>query len=451
MQKITDKQKLDFLENLLKKDNKIRLQFEHYFQSVKQLDKSISSNTLDALVCEIFDKFESIDTSSWMENDCHCYGGYSDFSQEMYDNILEDIFEPYENIISSYINSSHLYEAVFQIAAIYKACLQEPIIQDGEYYIFGEEFDVHAKDYLSCVIIKNLAQALQNTLISQQENIKSINFLMSIADKKFKLDIFTPILEYIIADKNEALTCKESIELFSPLTQLHIYQILQDDSGYIKSAKKFYLEDKDVATLLLVQLEKLNEYEQYISISKKLFEQWPQIFAPILLDVVEFSKTPELYKEALQERCFNSKNLQEYIALEKYLNQDEIKLFRQRVKASYHQLFYIKILEYEKIYNEILEIAQSDSYNIEFVELIKPIKNIYPKDVLLLVKKYCNDALESYGRDRSTYKRMAQCLHVVYDVDVIQEELRTYIRTNLYNHSPRLPALRDELSKARLV
>ncbi len=453
MIKTTDSQKLDFLENLLEKNSQIRLQYEQYFQSTEQLDTSISNNTLDALVCEIFNTFESIDTSSWMESDCHCYGDYGDFSEEMYENILEDIFEPYKNIILSNINRAHLYEAVFQIAAIYKACLQKPVIQDDEYYIFGEAFDVHVEDYLSNVIIKNLTQTLQSTLFSQQENIRSINFLISVTedDENFKLNIFTPIFEYIITNENEVLTCKESIELFSPLTQLHIYETLQDDISYIKSAKKFYLEDRAVATLLLSKLEKLNKYEHYVTISEDLFEQWPQIFAPIILHVIEFSKTPELYKSALQEQCLNNKSLQEYIDLAKYLNSDEIKIFRQRVKASYHQLFYINILEYEKMYDEILKIAQSNTFHIELIELIKPIKKIYPDAVLLLVKNYCDSALTSHGRSRSTYKRMAECLHVIYDVVAIKEALKSYIRSKLYNHTPSLPALRDELSKAKLV
>jgi len=46
---------------------------------------------------------------------------------------------------------------------------------------------------------------------------------------------------------------------------------------------------------------------------------------------------------------------------------------------------------------------------------------------------------------------MVKWLSVIRDVKDINDEIKEYMWVKLYNRSPRLPALRDELSKAKLI
>ena len=110
---ITDKEKLDFLENLLNTNEQIKLQFFTFLASKEQLEQSLETNDSDTLVEDIFGDFEAIDIDSFVENEhCHCDGYYSDDFYEMQDAILKDAFAGYKGAIDSYVENMQMYEAV---------------------------------------------------------------------------------------------------------------------------------------------------------------------------------------------------------------------------------------------------------------------------------------------------------------------------------------------------
>ena len=114
----------------------------------------------------------------------------------------------------------------------------------------------------------------------------------------------------------------------------------------------------------------------------------------------------------------------------------------------------IDILKTEKRFEEILSIAKEikyGDYRDDFIPAIDAIKNIYPKEVLEIVKNYCSEALNYPGRDRATYQHLVKVLSKVINEPEIGPSLKEYIYNNLYNHKPRLPALRDELKKRKLI
>ena len=54
-----------------------------------------------------------------------------------------------------------------------------------------------------------------------------------------------------------------------------------------------------------------------------------------------------------------------------------------------------------------------------------------------------------FDRNRKTYQKMCFLLKIIKSSKLLEDELATYIN-KIYNHKPNLPALKDELRKAKL-
>ncbi len=447
LKSISDEKKLDYFHELLRKNDEIYLQFENFFKLKDNVKQLMAGNDLEKLITEIFDDFETIDTQEWMENqNCRCSRNYYDFEESAYEDILEEVFEKYEEQISNHISNSQLYEALFVGMALYKALLKNPLIKDDNYYLFGDSFSDNALYYLA-IVIRNLSEKISTKVIAQEKIQRSITFLIENVEEK-SLDIFIPLFVTVISTVEIATFVKQYIDKLPPLIQLNIREILHEDKEFIQTAKLFYLHDKTIAELLLTKLYSLNDYPSYKKIAEKVFEKYPKDFAPKILHVITYTQTPDLYLNALKVRCVGASSLDDYHELKKYLLHNELLDFQNYVGSLYTKKFYISILEDEKRFGDILALAQETLKESQYDEpyyYLNPIKEIYPHEVLKIIIVLCNRALAEHGRGRGTYQRMVQWLTIIKNAQVLQTDLKEYIIKALYNHQPRLPALRDEL------
>lgn len=450
LKSISNEKKLAYFHELLAKNDEIYLQFENFFKLQNDVNESIGANDLETLITQIFDDFETIDTEEWMENHNYgCHRSYYDFEESVYEDILEEVFEKYETQIIAHATNSQFYEALFIAMALYKALLKDPLIKDDNYYLFGDSFSYNALDYLTN-IIHNLSEKISTQVIPKKEIQRSITFLVESVEEDESLDIFTSLFQTVVSTVEIATFAKQFIDKLPPLIQLDIRELLHEDSEYIQTAELFYLGDKTIAELLLTKLHSLNDYPFYEKIAEKVFEKYPKEFAPKILHVITYTQTPDLYINALKVRCVETSSLNDYHELKKYLPSNELLDFQNYVGGLFTKKFYISILEDEKRYGDILALAQEtlkESPNDKLYYYLNPIKEIYPHEVLEIIIEHCNQALVAHGRGRGTYQRMVQWLTIIKNIQALQADLKEYISKALYNHQPRLPALRDELKR----
>jgi hypothetical protein len=450
LKSISDEKKLTYFHELLCKNDEMYIQFENFFTLQNDVKESIGANDLETLIAQIFDDFETIDTEEWMENhDYGCNRSYYDFEENAYEDILEEVFEKYETQIISHATNSQLYEALFICMAIYKALLKDPSIKDDNYYLFGDSFSYNALDYLK-VIIRNLSEKIHTLVLSQEEIQRSISFLVENVEEEESLSIFSSFFQNIISTVKIATFAKQFIDKLPPLIQLDILNLLHEDSAYIQKAELFYLEDRVIAELLLTKLHQLNDYPSYEKIAEKIFEKYPKQFARKILNVITYTQTPVLYLKALKVRCVEESSINDYHKLKNYFTDNELLDFQNYVGNLSYKKFYIAILGDENRYAEILTLAQKNLKESSIDEMnyyLNPIKEIYPYEVIAIIIEHCNKALMAHGRGRGTYQTMVEWLKIIKNVQVVQVELKKYISNALYNHQPRLPALRDELQR----
>jgi len=450
LKSISDEKKLAYFHELLRKNDEMYLQFENFFTLQNDVNESIGANDLETLIAQIFDDFETIDTEEWMENhDCGCNRSYYDFEESAYEDILEEVFEKYEKQIIAHATNSQLYEALFICMAIYKALLKDPSIKDDNYYLFGDSFSYNALDHLK-VIIRNLSEKIHTLVLPQEEIQRSISFLVENVEEEESLSIFSSFFQNIISTVKIATFAKQFIDKLPPIIQLDILNVLHEDNEYIQTAELFYLDDRLIAELLLTKLHQLNDYPSYERIAEKVFEKYPEQFARKILNVITYTQTPDLYLKALKVRCVSESSIKDYHELKNYFTDNELLDFQNYVGNLSYKKFYIAILEDENRYAEILTLAQKnlkESSIDAMVYYLNPIKEIYSHEVLAIIIEHCNKALMAHGRGRGTYQTMVEWLKIIKNVQVVQVELKEYISNALYNHQPRLPALKDELQR----
>ncbi len=445
---ISDEQKLAYFEELLNRNDEIYLQFENFFKLQNDVRKLSQINSLKELTTKIFADFETINVDKWMRSRGCQYDYYDD--ENVYEELLEEVFEKYEMQVDDYISHLKLYEALFLCVAIYKALVQEPSIKDEHYYLFGDSFSDNALASLRS-IMSNVSNELNNPIVSQEEIQRCITFLIKNIneDEDESLNFFISFFQKIITTVEIAKFTQQFLNKFPAIIQLDILELLKKDNEYIKVAEQFYLENSNIAVLLLNKLHQLNDYQSYEKIATKIFEKYPTQLSAKILEVITYEQTPKLYVEALKIRCRQTSSVTDYKELKTYLSESEVIDFRKNIESSFSTNFYIAILEEEKMYDVLLALAKrtlEKGLNNDLKKYLNPIKEIYPQEVLEMVITHCNGGLTEQGRNRMTYQRMVEYLKILKNVQSIQSNFKEYINTTL--HTQRLPALKDELKKA---
>ena len=103
----------------------------------------------------------------------------------------------------------------------------------------------------------------------------------------------------------------------------------------------------------------------------------------------------------------------------------------------------------EKRYESIKTIVEKNSDDWHYGELIRPILGIYPEFCFQHIKNKAVKTIEKQ-RGRDVYERISGWLKLTQEIPGFDNEKRDLIG-QLYNHKPNLPALKDEMRKAKLV
>ena len=439
MLKATDKDKLDFINELLQTDKEFYAKFVKYFEVKNIVSDAYKMDTLEKLSNKIFILFDDVD----VEPECYC--GYEYY--EEYDNdLIEDLFIELEKQINNNIRKNDFYGCVFILVAIYKAIDRKPVISDEYGLIY--DYQEMLFDYLSYLTNKIINKNLSSLQLDVKKRI--ILLLSDNLDAK-ELIFFESVLDVLIDSHEMAIFALDYISCFYITIQLKIWDLLDNDEVFIKNAKNFYTKDKRVALMLLEKLKDKDLYDDFETISKQLFSTDPHYFVESILDGIVYEKSENFYIDLLSFRAIKKSSLDNYRVLKKYLDNSRLTSFYLDVKKK-NIYFYIQILKFEKMYSSLLELAYEykDNEYIDIDKIIKPIKSFYPKESLEIIKFRCNKLMVSLDRNRKTYTVIVSLLKIVLKEKEIEAELKSYI-FSLYNHKPNLPALRDEFNKANLV
>jgi hypothetical protein len=323
-----------------------------------------------------------------------------------------------------------------------------------ESYIDGFVFSSIAKlndELKNKVISVEMVQLLQELFFeryikSEQDNEYEI---------VYNISNFKRFFEQIIDKVENAKSLLESIHKHNvddaENIVLHIADILKDDTLYIKVANDSFMDNSEVALKLQKRYKELNKQSELARVSHALLEKrdyHKEEHALFVIENIDKASYEALYITALQVYIASKHSIVHYNILREYLDEDKRLAFIKGFEDIYNKLFYVQLLEIEKQYGTILEFVTKNRSCYDLHTIIKPIISIYPNEVLDILKAESDKQVNARGR--SSYARASQLLQLMLPVPEKKAALEAYV-LKLYNHQPRLPALRDELSKAGLL
>ncbi len=454
--------KLNFLKQLLLKDSDLQKQFIDFtINKANSLD-AITAVNIDELRDQLWSEISAIDVEEELDG---CYYDYDD--EGMGDTILEPIFKPFVDKALSFIDKGNYLDAFRSILAIYElSILEEPEVDDHDYFVFGEDIGSFIQEFIDSSIA-SFNSRMENRVLS----IEMVNSLTALfyerylkylesADKEeenyFNISYFNLFFEQVIDNSNSAKylleklkECKLDEYEESAIVTLHCADIMEDNELYLKVANEFFLDSRQVALKLQKRYKELNNNSELARVSNILFEkERNDDYALFVIDNIDKEESKPLYIKALEIYIKAQHSFEHYKLLREYFDEDKRLEFIEDFEKGYNKLFYIQLLGEESQYKSILELVQKNGDDYNLAQMVQPIISIYPNEVFEILKARSDKMVE--GRGRSSYARACELLQLALKIPTKKEELNSYVR-KLYNHQPRLPALRDELGKAGLL
>jgi len=385
------KLKLAFLDEILK-DEKIRKKFNDFVAKQTKI-----SDRVDYFLKDIYQTLNNIEVEFFLME--------YDYDEE---EVVNTILGVFETDISLKISNYDINSLINLLIALDK-CEYDFIDTSG---FFGD-----FKDYSNEWLKKQINKVIKKVDFSKFENIFEllVKYEVSGAFEKIYLQVL------------EIKKAKKVIDKLPNEVKFYVY-----------------LEtDKQQAKKIALQLQKERYFDEFLS--KYLDEELLNS-----LDAKKFYNLILKYSDnqlALMYKTLNSLNLEDYQKLNEE-KKEVLKQELQKIFSSEYIRFLVKIYEFEKNYKAILEIANKQDYI--FRDVVKPIKNIYPKEIFEILKIYSLNILNSSNKNRQLYKIIVRRLKFIADIEEIKNEVNQFIEY-LYNHKPNLPALKDEMRKENLI
>ena len=203
MQNISDKEKLEYLNNLLETDIDFKIKFLKYFNLQAKVVTSYENSDLGVITEEIFEVFNDVDLELYTSN-CGCnHSGYYDYyGEDISEELCDDLFLETVKEIDSYMENGDFYQALFVLLAIGKAIDLKPTVVD-EYGLIYDYVEILSEHHY-CLISK-YTNKLKDKSISFEDSKKLILFLLDNSTALDELKKFEQLFDLLIKTKNMAL------------------------------------------------------------------------------------------------------------------------------------------------------------------------------------------------------------------------------------------------------
>ncbi len=459
---IPDAVKLDFLQKALRKNDALCSQFTRYCSDLKkgkrQTEAKIPEQIISDACKQLKTELESLDFNNmdWQDYVPRHSGYIEDYEAYEYfaDDHLTGLFEGWQHQICQQLQQGELTHGLCQVMGCYSACFDVEIPGAGDIFEdLTDELLAHHQELQNAVVdtlkrvtgseaeIQAMITAiLDHTVILGEEHVNFLNYLETV----FLLITETAETARYISGQLESRSLAESIV---PQLALRIASFDPDPLIWLEKAEEYMELDLEVAKQLLDHYW-LEDPECFRLVGKKMFGEHPRELCDFFSEKLFPMFDETFYKEVLWFRTLRDQDIDLYNELRNYLTEQEKQRFLDEI--TWDTVFRINVLASEKRFPDILVLAQKEVLHTwHFTELITPILNIYPAEVMELIRIKCADTLTNHKK-RSGYQRMVKWLQLALQITGMEDQVRHLIH-EFYNRRPALPALKEEMREAGVV
>ena len=461
--KVSEKEKTDYLFQLLDKDDKLKKVF---LNSIATNSDSNSSSTIKysefaGLVINSYEEYRldmenlNLEDTDW-ENYSPPHSGYIpewEAAQYMAEQETDELFDGLKEHFISLLFKSKLEELLAELLAFYFASKEADI--NDPYDNLGDPNDYFLniqKGFIDYVIEKISISSINNSIL-----INSIKLFFKYfeTEKKNCFENIKPF-EGLLRVLLNSIKNKEDVKQLSniskidkkyfPQYSLQLEKKLRNKISWLENAKQFYLLDNEVGNELL-DYYFIKDIEKYVSIAKELFQNNKRYWAEKLALKLKIKHNQYLYKDIYTQLCIDKQQISDYKKIKNILTGKEKENLQNKLYRK--NAFRVEIYAEEKQYDEIKQLVERNIESWDFNNLIEPILNIYPGFCFTTIKNKAKTTI-SNERGRGAYSKIASWLKPAQNISGFEIQTRELI-LQLYNHKPNLPSLRDEFRGAGLV
>ncbi|MBU0558909.1 MAG: hypothetical protein KKG93_04910 [Bacteroidetes bacterium] len=469
-EKVETQKKLKFLKQLLDRDVKLQQQFVEFTKDISESLDNIVGEKIDQVKTQIHQELSSLDFDN-IENEYE-YGHSHEYwnDEGLYNyarDMIQDAITPYINQATNYIKKGNLLDGIRITLGIYEGAQNLPELDNDDYYLFDGGYNASVQDILE-ESINNIVLEINEIVKSDEAVLQIVNLIFerikacAAEDEDDEDGIFYNIKDFEKLFRSLVINETTAAYLLQQLQNskfenydaayiiLNIAEIIQDETLWTITAERFSKNDKEIAMQLIEKYKSKEMEDDFTRIAKMAFKNFPNDFDLYLVNNLNKELEKNLYVDALKNYVKNKHKMQHYEILRSYLTDNEKISFVNDFIDGHNQVFYVQLLDCEKRYKEILDCAERNIASYDFDKLIIPILNIYPTECFTFIVNKNMEALNSYGRNRETYKSMIKTLKLLKQITTKNEESVLFLN-KFYNHKPNLPALKDEMRKANLI
>jgi hypothetical protein len=463
MKQSSYEEKIDFLRQLLMESEENLNRFETHIKGQLGVEENIDIAEISGQIKEIIEELDITEVNS-----LHSYsdsGYYQDEWESAYnglDELLTANLDIHLGKIREYLDRDNIINAWKYLLAGYEAIL---IIDDYEiddpYDFLYNGISVELENIWKDKYFRKIKEYLENNKTSAEVNLRLIEIFtdrikLSFKDLIYNLRLFFPVILKLITNREIASFLQEKLQETGYDSNadeiiLKITKILEDDKQWERKALKYYQSNPKISQALLNYYQENQAVDKYKKVVRNIFNRFPDKFDSQIYSYLKDLEETKFLEQVLKHYLIRTGNIKLYRELKQKFGREVAQDFIREIgKKRKDTRFYVRLLEEEKRFEEILKILkdQIDYPNLDY--LIKPIINVYPEQCLSLLKKKVSKFLVN-NTGRKNYRESIHWLHLMNSVKKTRykKEVEEYIRSLLDKYTRR-PAFHDEMEKAGL-
>lgn len=419
---LTEAQKIAFLEKVLEKSVELQSQLVNYYTNNQQDKKIKLLNFNEVVVNESSYYIAALEAIDLEEPDYDRYHNRHDryyeeweMAQEAVEDEINEVFDTYRDEFIYLISKGDLNTMMAKITGLLIACYEADIDDQCDNLGDPQEF------FAEC--LGRIAKSVEGEMIKTAFNSESIvetikNVVLCFVSgeaNKFSSKVHDSLIHCLLNNNSDCCikayhefkASKESEVLF-PNSYI-LATRYGNPSGWIAEAEKMSPASIEVAKELL-EYHAENDMTSFHRNAKMLFPLFSRDLVELISKSLDDTTEKQFAKEVLSFKVFNFRQLEDYKRLSGLFSEGEKQTFLSKFANSSYYEFYIKALEFEGRFDQILDFAEnSDRHIWEYPAIMQLIIHKFPTECLVIASKIAPAYLEK-NMSRSDYQNVAQLL-----------------------------------------
>jgi len=459
---LTEAQKIAFLEKVLRNSGDLQSQLVNYFTNYQQDKKTKLLNFNEVVVNESSYYKSALEAIDLEEPDYDRYHNRHDryyeeweMAQEAVEDEINEVFDTFRDDFVDLISNGDLETMMAKMTGLligcYEADIDDPCDNLGDpQEFFAECFSRVAKSVES-EIVKTAFNS--ESVVGMIKNV--IQCFVSGEANKFSPKVHDSLIHCLLSNNtdccitvyDEFKALKESEELF-PNSYI-LAMRYGNPSEWISEAEKISTASLGVAKELL-EYQAENDKIAFHRNAKMLFPLFSRDLVEIISKSMDDTLEKQFAKEVLSFKVLHFRQFEDYKRLAGLFSEGEKQTFLSNFANSSYYEFYVKALEFEGRFDQILNFAEnSGRYIWEYPAIMQPIIHKYPSECFAIALNKAPAYLEK-NMSRADYQNVAQLLKAVAEDEKNATSVNKLIN-ELCTVFSRRTAMKDEFRKAGIL